>query len=484
MPSIKKNLLYNFILTGSQLLLPLISIPYVSHVLDPEGIGKVSFIDSLTYFFISIAEFGIVVYAVREVARVRSDKLKLAKLTSELIFLHLVTSIITIFIYGITIFFLWQKVSDFRLILFSFTFLLTNALSCEWYYWGVENFRYITIRSILIRLAALASIFILVRQPSDYYLYYAIITASAVAVIISNWINLLIQLPVSFRNLQWQKHARKTWVTYFISLVYSIMLFLDTVLLRLVSTAAAVGYYAFAVKLVRLATTLVTDSLLVFYPHTVNLSHEQQEKGLKRKLSLSLNFVLTLSIPLGVGIFILAEPLTNVFFGPGFQPLAKDLQILAIFPIIKSAGLFLDRQLMMPNNQEKLILRSLAIGNFSFILLCILLSFYFDDIGASTALVIGESIVLALNIVYSGVLQMKSDFFKPKIVLQAILASMLFIPMEYAVSYIWGQGVLSISLTIVTCMILYFGLQLVMKNELVAFVYISIKSLFSRKAKV
>jgi O-antigen/teichoic acid export membrane protein len=54
--------------------MPLISIPYISKVLHPEGIGMVSFIDSLSYCFVAIAEFGIVAYGIREIAQVKHDK--------------------------------------------------------------------------------------------------------------------------------------------------------------------------------------------------------------------------------------------------------------------------------------------------------------------------------------------------------------------------------------------------------------------------
>ena len=157
MASIKRNLAYNFILSASQLILPLISIPYISHVLDPAGIGKVSFIDSLTYYFITISEFGIVVYGMREVARVRQNKTALEKLVSELMSLHLLSSSVSILIYAVTIFFLWSKINDARLILFSISFLMVNAFACEWYYYGTEQFRFITSRSIITRLCGLIS---------------------------------------------------------------------------------------------------------------------------------------------------------------------------------------------------------------------------------------------------------------------------------------------------------------------------------------
>lgn len=104
--SVKRNLAYNFILSLSQVFLPLLSIPYISRVLDPAGIGEVSFIDSFTFYFISIAEFGIVVYGMREVARLKNEPVEKEKLVSELLFLHIISSSVTLVLYAIAVFYL------------------------------------------------------------------------------------------------------------------------------------------------------------------------------------------------------------------------------------------------------------------------------------------------------------------------------------------------------------------------------------------
>ena len=149
---VKQNLFYNFLLSISQILVPLISIPYVSRILDPEGIGRVGFVDGFTYYFVVLAEAGIMVYGIREVARCRQDKQALGQLVNELLSLHIRSSLISLILYAGAVWFLWSKVGDIRLLYFSVAFLLVNAFACEWYFIGQERFRYIALRSILIRL--------------------------------------------------------------------------------------------------------------------------------------------------------------------------------------------------------------------------------------------------------------------------------------------------------------------------------------------
>ena len=243
--SIKRNLVYNFILSVSQVFLPLLSIPYISRVLDPAGIGEVSFIDSFTFYFISIAEFGIVVYGMREVAKLRNEPHKRKKLVSELLLLHIISSSITMVLYAAAVFFIWHKIHDTRILYFSLAYLLVNFFACEWYFLGMEKFRYITFRSVLSRVLGLICIYLLIKQPSDYYIYYAIIASSAI--MNSLWNNYLLfkEIPVSFKGIDWKRHIPKLRVNYFISLVYGITLMLDNVLLRIVS-------YCFRCRILRI----------------------------------------------------------------------------------------------------------------------------------------------------------------------------------------------------------------------------------------
>ena len=83
--SIKFNFIMNLILTVSNFLFPLITFPYVSRVLLPEGTGKVAFAVSVITYFSMLATLGVNSYGVRATAQVRDDKLLLSKVTHEIL---------------------------------------------------------------------------------------------------------------------------------------------------------------------------------------------------------------------------------------------------------------------------------------------------------------------------------------------------------------------------------------------------------------
>ena len=71
--SIKFNFIVNSLLTISSFIFPLITFPYVSRILLPEGTGKVSFATSVVTYFNMFAQLGIPTYGICACAKVRDE---------------------------------------------------------------------------------------------------------------------------------------------------------------------------------------------------------------------------------------------------------------------------------------------------------------------------------------------------------------------------------------------------------------------------
>ena len=72
--SLKKNFIMNMLLTASSMIFPLITYPYVSRVLLPEGMGRVAFVTSVVSYFSMVSSLGIPTYGIRACAQVRDSK--------------------------------------------------------------------------------------------------------------------------------------------------------------------------------------------------------------------------------------------------------------------------------------------------------------------------------------------------------------------------------------------------------------------------
>lgn len=154
-PSIKKNFIMNALLTISSFIFPLITFPYISRVLSPEGIGKVSFANSVVAYFALFAQLGIPTYGVRACAKVRDNKKELSQTVQEIFIINIVMTIITYIVFGITLSCVSRLQADKHLLLIISSTMLFNAAGMDWFYRGLEKYTYITSRSILFKFIAI-----------------------------------------------------------------------------------------------------------------------------------------------------------------------------------------------------------------------------------------------------------------------------------------------------------------------------------------
>ena len=157
----------NAILTMSSFIFPLLTFPYISRILLPEGTGKVSFATSVISYFALFAQLGIPTYGIRACAQVRDNKEELSRITQELLIINLITSVFAYAVLAVVLIAVPRFRTDRILYLIISVTILMNAIGMEWLYKGLEQYTYITVRSIAFKAAAVVAMFLLVHQKSD-----------------------------------------------------------------------------------------------------------------------------------------------------------------------------------------------------------------------------------------------------------------------------------------------------------------------------
>ena len=172
--SLKKNALFSSIKSVMNIIFPIISFPYASRILLPEGIGSVNVANSIIEYFLLIADLGIGTYAAREAARIRDNKYELSKLTREILFFNFITTTIAYLLLIISLLFI-NRLSDYRLLLIiCSTKILFSTIGIGWLYTAQEDYGYITIRHIAFQIISLILLFTLVKSKEDYLIYAGI----------------------------------------------------------------------------------------------------------------------------------------------------------------------------------------------------------------------------------------------------------------------------------------------------------------------
>lgn len=391
--SIKSNFIYNIIHTVSGLLFPLITFPYASRVIMAEGIGQVHFFTSIISYVVLFTNLGIPTYAIREIARVRDNQKELSKTATEILTLNLILTFIGYLAIAVMCFYIPKVQADIPLFLLLSLSIILTTIGCHWFYSGIEEFKYVAIRGLIVKTACVVLLFALVRTKDDL-MWYA--TYTIFGSIGNNIINFLrLRKFVSFKDFYikeinpW-RHLKPALAIFIFNLVTSVYLHLDTVMLGSMKEPQYVGYYTSATKLTHLFVTLVTTLGGVMLPRLSNLIKNGNMDEFYRLSHKSYNFVTFISFPICAGLISFAPILIPLFSGESFMPAVLTLQIMS--PIIIAIGIsnLIGMQILYPQGKIKLVTLSTCVGalvNFS--LNCILIPRFAQN-GAAIATVFAE----------------------------------------------------------------------------------------------
>ncbi|MGE7947224.1 flippase [Lysinibacillus sp. NPDC093688] len=387
--SIKINFFYNFSLNIINVLFPLITIPYILRILGAENLGKYNFSMSFSQWFLIFATFGTATYGIREIAKVRENKRELDKTFSEIFLINFIATTISLTVFIIIIFLSPKTNTEIELFLVAAILILLNLFSIDWFYMGIEDFKMITIRSLIIKLMCLVGIFIFINEKNDYTLY-ALITVLAFGFAnIFNFIYSKKLVKLTFKELNLKRHLKLLVVFFSSSIIVSIYTIFDQVFLGFFSTNTDVAFYTITKQIYFIALSITMSISIVLLPRLTHLAKNDFE-AYKNMLIKSIDYIYLFSIPTVIGLIVLSKDIMLFFGGKEFEGAFISLVIISILVLIVSLGTWQYDQLFLPLAREKIGLRTQIIMALISLILNILLVPKYGYIGASIGLVVAE----------------------------------------------------------------------------------------------
>lgn len=357
--SITVNYIMNIILTMSSFIFPLITFPYAARILQPAGMGKVSFAASLISYFSIFAQFGIPLYGIRECAKIRDDKKELSQTALELFVINLTASISMSALFLISIFIVPRLQQEKPLYMIMGISLLLNAIGMEWLYKALEEYTYIAIRSIVFKLIACVLLFSVVTAESDYIIYGFLTIFAASASNIWNAANVRKYIHLKFqRKAQLVKHCKNALV--FAAMSFSTMVYinLDIVMLGFMKTNSEVGCYDAAVKIKKVLVSAITALGSVLLPRVAFLLEDGKTESFFQLNSKAVKYVITASVPLMVYFTIFARECIFLLCGNSYERAVLPMRI--IMPTVLFIGIsnVTGIQTLVALGKEKIVLLS------------------------------------------------------------------------------------------------------------------------------
>lgn len=462
--SIAKNSIFNIIYNVANIIFPLIISMYVSRVLNPDGIGQVSYAQNIASYFVTFAALGIPTLGIREIAKVNKDQLNKNRVFTELFLINAVTTACSTILYLVLIFFTPAFRNDIFLFLCYSLQIFMNLFNIDWLYQGSEDYVYIAKRSILIKLASLVATVYFVKTRNDYILYALISVLSITANYIFNILHSSVYVKFDFSGLNISRYLKPLLILGISILMSSLYSKVDITMLGSMTNQTDTGLYSNSHKIIDIITTLCISISAVFLPR-LSFYYQNDKREFYNLINYGIEILSFITIPMSVGLFILAPEAISIMYGDSFAPAATTIRIFVPLIIIKSFGNLICYQLVIATGNEKKRLPAYFIAAITNIILNAILIPEFSQDGAAIASVVSEILVNGIQLfAMIKILDLQVSI-KP--FFQAIVASFVMANIILLFKSIISDGLLRAVICVILGTLVYFIVNIILRNAII-----------------
>lgn len=462
--NIISNYIFNLMFQILTMIIPLVTTPYLSRVLGPQGTGIYSYTYSVMSYFLLLGMLGSTLYAQREIAYIQDDLKKRSKTFWEIIIIRIISLSISMLMFYLIYGYKGEYSFYYKIFLLEF---IATMLDTGWFFQGIEQFKKIVIRGVIIKIVSIILIFTIVKQESDLYKYVLIY-------VISTMVGSLSLLPylkkyiikIKFRELELKKHIKPILILLIPQIATQVYTLIDRVMIgNILNDMSEVGYYEQAQKIIKLLIMIITSLGTIMLPRIANNFANGNEKKIQEHIENSFSFVFAIGMPIAVGIMVVSHEFVPLFYGPGYDKVEVLLKTIA--PLIVVIGLtnVLGTQYLLPTKKQKEYNISVIFGAIINVIINIIFITLFGSVGACIATIIAEM----------GIFLVQSYFVRKKITVvkylkrskNYILASAIMGIICSAITYLNINPLKSIGLKIICGIIVYIIALILIKDKFI-----------------
>lgn len=478
-PSIKKNVILSTAYQLLTVITPFITAPYIARVLGADGVGIVSYTESIQTYFSMFAALGTVGYGTREIARVRNNVAARSKLFFEIELLTILTTTFCLLLW-----FVWIYANvNYRVYYLVWTMTILSVIfDISWLYMGMEQFQYIVYRNAFFRILGIVALFLFVKTHDDLAIYIAITAGSALLGNLSMWLYLpKMVVRVEWRHLRVWPHFKETLIYFIPTIATSIYTVLDKTLLGIfVGSAVENGYYEQTTKIIRISQSLTFAALnSVLQARMSLLFAEQKFAEIHERIRKSIDYILFMGFGVVFGLIGVADVFVPWFFGPGYDKVIPLLQLMSPIILIIGISNCLGSQYYTPAGLRKTSAKFIILGSIVNLLLNLILIPYLWSYGAVISSLMAELVISALYLKFCG------DYLTIKVIVgkawKKLVAAVIMLCVIYLIPYFIGSGIGTLVTQILLGIIIYSFFLLILKDSFVKIFYKNI--VFSRFRK-
>lgn len=398
--SVAKNYIYNVIYQILVMMLPLITTPYISRILGAEGIGIYSYTISITTYFILFGSLGIAMYAQREIAYVQDNKEKRSKIFWEIVVVRFITLSIAMLIFYFTFARQGEYAIYYQILLLE---IFANCFDISCFFQGMEEFKKIVFRNLLVKLVSIVAIFIFIKTKTDVGKYLFIYVISTLLGNLSLWFYLPQYIQkIKRKELNLTRHIKPTVMLFIPQIATQIYTILDkTMIGSMINDKSEVGFYEQSQKIVKMVLTIITSLGTVMLPRIANYFAKGEKKEIQESIKNSFHFIYLLAIPMMFGLMAISHTFIPIFLGEGYEKCITITYVIS--PILLMIGLsnVIGTQFLLPTKKQKQFTISVVVGAIVNLICNFIWIPRFMSVGAAIGTVVAETAVTVIQFFYA-----------------------------------------------------------------------------------
>lgn len=399
--SLAKNSFYNVLYRFLNLFFPLITSIYIARVLKAESIGLVAAAQNNVKYFTLFATLGIPTYGVKLIAQYKVKSVESSKAFSELFIINGVLSIVSTIAFVAIV----QIIPNFQaqrtLYFIAGLVILFNIFNVDWFYQGIQEYGYITLRSFIVKVLSLVAIFLFVHDEKDFYTYATISSVALIGNYVFNVIRLKQYIVPIVNDLEFRKHLNHILILFASSVAVEVYVLADTTMLDLMCSSKVVGYYTMSMRVIGVIRTMAVAISAVFLPQMSYLYHSGRTNEFLDLVNRGIHVLGVISIPVAVGFFLIADHAIIIAFGEGFTESILTARILSLSIVTVAYNNFIGLQVLVTLGKEKITTISTICGAVTNVVMNYFLIRLFQQNGAAVASATTECVVTFVQIVLS-----------------------------------------------------------------------------------
>lgn len=466
-----KNTIYKSMLSMVNIVVPLVIGPYIMRLLDVDLYGLYNRVFADFQMFLAFASFGVYTLGVREISKIRNDKEKVSKLFTNLFVISFLSNMLVLIIYLIFSLITSTGLAKVLYLVMSIQ-IIANVFYVEFVNEALENYKFITIKSIIVKIIYFLAILLAVRNPHDIVIY-------AVIVSLTNFLNNIIsfiyakhRISFDFSKIQIKKYIKPLIAVLVITNADLLYSQLDRVMLgRYVSGVSVTVYYT-AYYLISTLSAIPYSIINVSIPRLSYLLKNEGKEIYEEKLNNSISSLIFIIVPMCLGVFVLSKEAIILYAGKKYLMAIVPLMIACITRIFISLESVMNNLVMYPNNREDRILKvSLTCGISNLIINYLLV--LFKIFSPLTALATTGLVELTIFIIHYTYARKKMNIdvrvFSKKN-MTYILLSLLFIPISLIIRSLKLNFYINIIVIVIICSLMYFIVLYIKKDNNLLFI--------------